>query len=83
MKKIAANVLTSFFSIVVVLALLEGAVRLLVDESLYLFSNVSDDWVVDEEIGYKNKPDYSEIKLHKNKMVELHTNADGLQPAAL
>ena len=75
--------LTSFFSIVVVLALLEGAVRLLVDESLYLFSNVSDDWVVDEEIGYKNKPDYSEIKLHKNKMVELHTNADGLQPAAL
>ena len=83
MKKILSNILASLFSLLILFVVLEISVRLFVDESLYIFSNVSDDWILDEEIGYKNKPDYSEVKRHKDKMVELHTNVDGLQPAGL
>lgn len=83
MKKFVANILTSVFSLLVMFAVLEIGVRLFVNESLYLFSNVSDDWIIDEMAGYKNKPNYSEKKLHKEKIVELYTNADGLQPAVL
>ncbi len=83
MKKLLTNILTSLLSLLVLLAILEVGVRLFVDESLYLFSNVSDDWVLDDEIGYKNRPDYFEKKWAKGKLISLSTNADGLQPGGL
>lgn len=64
-------------------ALLELAVRLFVDESLYKFSNVSDEWVADDEIGYKNIANYYNKRRHKDKMITVATNSDGLQPATL
>jgi hypothetical protein len=75
------NLLTMLVTLVILFGLLEVAVRVFVDESLYLFSDASEDWELDDDLGWKHLPNHHELKRVGDQMILFETNEDGFRPA--
>jgi lysophospholipase L1-like esterase len=69
-------------SLLIVLGLLEAGVRLLVPPEQWRFIEASDDWQLDPELGWVNKPDLDVESRFGGDPIRFRTNPDGLIPAS-
>ncbi len=82
-KNILSGLLTSFFSLVILFLLLEGGVRLFMDESAYILVLGEDTWAKDSLTGWANKPDFEVTRKNRGQWLTFKTNGDGLRPHTL
>lgn len=79
-KNILSGLFTSFISLIVLLLLLEGGVRLFVDESAYIIVLGEDTWAKDDVTGWANKPNFEITRKSRGKWLTFKTNEDGMRP---
>lgn len=80
LKNILSGLFTSFISLIVLLLLLEGGVRLFVDESAYIIVLGEDTWAKDDVVGWTNKPNFEITRKSRGKWLTFKTNEDGMRP---
>ena len=80
MKNLLTNIATSLLSLLVVFSILELGTRLFVPKNLYVFSPATNDWIEDDTLGWKNKPNHETHTYRFERMVYFSTNPDGLRP---
>ena len=79
-KNILSGLFTSFISLTVLLLLLEGGVRLFVDESTYIIVLGEDTWAKDDVTGWTNKANFEITRKSRGKWLTFKTNGDGVRP---
>lgn len=77
------NIGISVFAVFAVLLAAELLVRLFADENSYKFYDASDNWELDDSLGWRNKANYSLENSVNGKTVRFSTNQDGLRPASV
>ena len=83
MKRLLGNVGLVSLSLAVALLLLELGVRLFVPEGLWRFRDFMQDWTLDPEIGWVNRPALDVESSSPAGRVRFQTNSDGLIPAGV
>lgn len=78
-KKYSIIILTVFSSLIFSFLLLETIIRISIDEVYWKFIDSSDDWVIDDKIGWRQKSNLDITHLNRGKRIRFQTNQDGLQ----
>ncbi|MEZ4933752.1 MAG: SGNH/GDSL hydrolase family protein [Saprospiraceae bacterium] len=79
-KNILSGLFTSFISLIVLLLLLEGGVRLFVEESVYIIVLGEDTWAKDDVTGWTNKSNFEITRKSRGEWLTFKTNEDGMRP---
>ncbi|MCB0518015.1 MAG: hypothetical protein H6577_09535 [Lewinellaceae bacterium] len=80
LKILLFNLSTTFLALLFLFALLEIGARIAIPRQYYEFSPATNDWVEDDTLGWKNKPNHETQAYRFERMVHFSTNPDGLRP---
>lgn len=75
------NLSLTFFSLIIVLLVLEGITRVLVNPSIVQYHNPDESWELDDTLGWKNKSNAILENHIYGQFVRFSTNVDGLRPS--
>lgn len=82
-KNLLANAGLVLLSLASILVVLELAVRLFVPEPYWRFWDGTEDWSVDPEIGWVNRPALNIQSKSYSGLIRFQTNSDGLIPVGV
>ncbi len=78
-KKYFINLGVVLVAVLIGLLAMELLTRVFVDESMWRFRDATDDWMIDKEIGWRQKSNLNVTTISNGKEIVFKTNQDGVQ----
>ena len=78
-KKYQSNTATVLIAILIGLLVMEIVTRVFIDESYWKFRDATDDWLIDDKKGWRQKPNLNDVSTFDGRTILFKTNQDGVQ----